>query len=283
MAQARSVLIVGVGGQGAVLAGNILAEVAMGAGWQVKKSEVHGMSKRGGIVFSHVRYGSKVHSPLIEAGEADALVAFEWAEGLRWLPYLSEDGILVVDTAQILPPAAQRDHRAWARAYPDLDPALLERHRGPVLAADARGLAQRLGSLHAANTVLLGILSARLEFPPEAWEAAIGRHVPPRTLEMNLRAFREGRDLQSTLPTGTDRWAPPAGGGAHRIEITAPWCKACDICVRVCPEGCLRLGESGIVEVADADACTGCRLCEWLCPDFAIAVHPTVPVGGGTS
>ncbi|HYM91853.1 MAG TPA: 2-oxoacid:acceptor oxidoreductase family protein [bacterium] len=281
---ARSVLIVGVGGQGAVLAGNILGEVAMGAGFQVKKSEVHGMSKRGGIVFSHVRYGPEVHSPLIGAGEADALVAFEWAEGLRWLPYLRPDGILVVDTAQILPPAAQRDHRAWARAYPELDPTLLEGHRGPVLAADARGLAQHLGSPHAANTVLLGILSLRLEFPPEAWETAIRRQVPPRTVEMNLRAFREGRDLKpAALPTGTGRWAPPAGGGAYRIEITSPWCKACDICVRVCPEACLRLGESGTVEVAASDACTGCRLCEWLCPDFAIAVHPAAPVRGGTS
>ncbi len=280
MPHTRSILLVGVGGQGVVLAGNILGDVAMAAGLDVKKSEVHGMSKRGGIVFSHVRYGPAVHSPLIGAGEADALVAFEWAEGLRWLPYLRPDGALVVDTAEIVPPAAQRDHRAWTRAYPALDPACLAGHLGPVLAADARGLAQRLGSAHVANTVLLGVLSARLDFPTTTWEATIARHVPPRTVEMNLRAFREGRELETTLPVRSGGWTPAARAAAHRIEITAAWCKACDVCVRICPEACLRLGGGGVVEVVAADACTGCRLCERLCPDFAITVHPEAAVPG---
>ncbi len=282
MAQTRSVLAVGVGGQGVVLAGNIIGDVAVAAGLEVKKSEVHGMSKRGGVVFSHVRYGAEVHSPLIGEGEADALVGFEWAEALRWLPYLRPDGILVVDTAQIIPPAAQRDHRAWERAYPGFDPAALRDCRGPVLATDARALARRLGSPHVANTVLLGMLSTRSEFPPEAWEAAIARNVPARTVEMNLRAFREGRELAPALPARADRWAAP-DRVAYRIEIVAPWCKACDICVRVCPEACLRLGESGVVEVSDAGACTGCRLCEWFCPDFAITVRPASPVPGGAA
>lgn len=283
MPQTRSILIVGVGGQGVLLASNVLGDVALAAGLDVKKSEVHGMAKRGGVVFSHVRYGQVVYSPMIGLGEAEVLLAFEWAEGLRWLPYLHPDGMLVVDTAQIVPPAAQRDHRAWVRAYPGLDPGRLTGHRGPVLAADARGLAVRLGSARVANTILLGVLSRRLEFPPEVWEATIARHVPPRTVEMNLRAFREGRGLEPALPQRDGTWAPPARPAAYRIEITAAWCKACDICVRVCPEACLRLREGGVVEVSAPEACTGCRLCEWLCPDFAIFIHPqpaAVPGGG---
>jgi len=184
--QARSILVAGVGGQGVLLASNILGDVALAAGLEVKKSEVHGMAKRGGIVSSHVRYGAVVHSPLIGVGEADAVLAFEWAEGLRWLPYLRPEGMLVTDTAQIVPPAAQRDHRAWTRAYPAHDPAALRDHRGPVLATDARALAHRLGSANMANTVLLGVLSVRLEFAAGAWEAAIARHVPAKTVEMTV-------------------------------------------------------------------------------------------------
>jgi indolepyruvate ferredoxin oxidoreductase beta subunit len=211
---------------------------------------------------------------MISLGEADALLALEWAEGLRWLPYLRTDGMLVVDTAQIVPPAAQRDHRNWNRAYPGLDPAILIEHPGPVLATDARALARRLGSAHVANTVLLGMLSVRLDFEPALWEATIARHVPPRTIEVNLRAFHEGRALPASLPGRDDGWTPPAHPTRYRIEITAPWCKSCDICVRVCPEACLRLRDGGAVEAVNVEACTGCRLCEWLCPDFAIFVHP---------
>ncbi len=280
VAQTRSILIAGVGGQGVLLASNIVGDVAMAAGLEVKKSEVHGMAKRGGVVVSHVRYGPAVHSPLIGLGEADALLAFEWAEGLRWLPYLRADGMLVVDTARIVSPAAQRDHRAWSRAYPELDAYPLG-GRGPVLAIDARAMAARMGSAHMANTVLLGVLSVRLEFPPETWEAAIARHVPARTVEANVCAFREGRAIEAASPAGDGRWAPPARHGGYRIDITPGWCKSCDICVQVCPEGCLRLPDGGVVEVAAADACTGCRLCEWLCPDFAIVIRTLEPVVNG--
>ena len=281
MPQARSILVAGVGGQGVLLASNILGDVALAAGLEVKKSEVHGMAKRGGIVSSHVRYGAVVHSPLIGVGEADAVLAFEWAEGLRWLPYLRPEGMLVTDTAQIVPPAAQRDHRAWTRAYPAHDPAALRDHRGPVLATDARALAHRLGSANMANTVLLGVLSVRLEFAAGAWEAAIGRHVPAKTVEMNLQAFREGRRLEA-VPLARDGWsAPPTPQGAYRIAIANAWCKGCDICVRVCPEACLRLRDGGLAEVVAAEACTGCRLCEWLCPDFAIVVRPRTAMAPG--
>ena len=258
-----------------MLAGNILADVALAAGFDVKKSEVHGMSKRGGIVFSHVRYGEAVHSPLIGAGEADAVVALEWAEGLRWRSYLRSDGVLIFNTAQIVPPAAHLDHRGWTRAYPAFDPAAFEDHGGPVLGVDALAVARGAGSAHAANTVLLGALAPHLELPREAWEETIVRHVPARTAELNLRAFREGGALGGTLPPALPR-TDPAGGHRtpYELEITAAWCKGCDICVRVCPEDCLRLNDRGVVDVADAAACTGCHLCEWLCPDFAIAVRP---------
>jgi indolepyruvate ferredoxin oxidoreductase beta subunit len=279
---ARSVLLVGVGGQGVVLAGNILADVALAAGFDVKKSEVHGMSKRGGIVFSHVRYGPAVHSPLIGAGEADAVVALEWAEGLRWRSYLRPGGVLIVNTARIVPPAAQLDHRAWTPAYPPFDAAAFADHAGPALAVDALAAARRAGSAHMVNTVLLGALARHLDLPPEAWEQTIALHVPPRTAEMNLRAFRDGGVLEPAAPhaTGREVNAAPARHSNGRVEITAAWCKGCDICVRVCPERCLRLTDRGVVEIVDAAACTGCHLCEWLCPDFAITVGAASPAGG---
>jgi indolepyruvate ferredoxin oxidoreductase, beta subunit len=271
----RSVLLVGVGGQGVVLAGNILADVALAAGFDVKKSEVHGMSKRGGIVFSHVRYGPAVHSPLIGTGEADAVVALEWAEGLRWRSYLRRDGVLIFNTTQIVPPAAQLDHRGWTRAYPAFDAAALADHGGPVRGVDALAVARRAGSAHVTNTVLLGVLAPHLELPREAWEETIARHVPPRTVEMNLRAFREGATLDPVLPAPPrPASAPEARRPAAELEIITAWCKGCDICVRVCPEACLRLNDRAVAEIADPAACTGCRLCEWLCPDFAITVRP---------
>ncbi|HEV2283124.1 MAG TPA: 2-oxoacid:acceptor oxidoreductase family protein [bacterium] len=278
MPSTHSVLVVGVGGQGVVLAGNILADVALAAGFDVKKSEVHGMSKRGGIVFSHVRYGAAVHSPLIGGGEADALVALEWAEGLRWRSYLRPDGVFVSGTAQIVPPAAHLDHRRWARAYPAFDRAVLADHRGPVHTVDALGVARNAGSASLTNTVLLGVLAVYLEFPHDVWEETIVRHVPARTAEMNVRAFREGLALgRAPMKLEPARSAPmksaPARRPAAEVEITAAWCKGCDICVRVCPEHCLRLNDRAIAEVADAAACTGCRLCEYLCPDFAVTVR----------
>lgn len=286
MSATRSVLLVGVGGQGVVLAGNILADVALAAGCDVKKSEVHGMSKRGGIVFSHVRYGETVHSPLIGAGQADALVAMEWAEALRWRSYLRPDGALIVNTAQIVPPAAQFDHRTWTRAYPAFDCAAFHDHGGSVHAVDALAEARRAGSVHVTNTVLLGALARHLDFPAPVWDEIIARHVPPRTVETNRRAFRAGLALRMTAwpaapPAAAAEGARPAENGRRRatLEITAAWCKGCDICVRVCPEACLRLDDRAVVEVADAAACTGCRLCEWLCPDFAITVHPSGAAG----
>ena len=287
-----NVLIVGVGGQGVLMISKVLAQLSAGRGLEVKQSEVHGMAKRGGVVFSHVRFGTRVWSPTIPEGEADVVVALEWAEGLRWLPYLHPDrGTFVADTRRIVPPFACRDRKPGGRvSYPTRGEEAVRGKVARSIALDALGVAEELGEPRAANTVLLGALSTVLDFPAEEWHAAIEASVPPRTLEVNRAAFERGRQWARTCGEA-DRVspAPPPEGEADglpeavevpaagtRLEIIAAWCKGCDICVKLCPERCLALGESQVVEITDPHACTGCRVCEWLCPDFAIRVLPGV-------
>ena len=280
-----NVLVVGVGGQGVLMISKVLAQVCVQRGLEVKQSEVHGMAKRGGVVFSHVRFGSRVWSPTIPKGEADVVVALEWAEGLRWLPYLrSELGTLVVDTRRIVPPLACRDRRPGAgSSYPEGGMRTVERTVARSIALDALGVAEELGNPRAANTVLLGALSTVLDFPVEEWQAAIDASVPPRTIDVNRAAFAGGWEGPRRPPADAPDGAAPAPrpegeverapAVSPRLEIVATWCKGCDICVTVCPERCLAIGDAGIVEVSDAGACSGCRVCEWLCPDFAIRVR----------
>jgi indolepyruvate ferredoxin oxidoreductase beta subunit len=280
-----NVLVVGVGGQGVLMISKVLAQVCVQRGLEVKQSEVHGMAKRGGVVFSHVRFGTRVWSPTIPKGEADVVVALEWAEGLRWLPYLRGDrGTLVADIRRIVPPLACRDRRPGADSrYPTGGAELLERSVARGIALDALGAAEELGNPRAANTVLLGALSTVLDFPVEEWRAAIDASVPPRTVEVNRAAFERGREWargSEAKATGeaaparrTARGAESAPPASPRLEITATWCKGCDICVTVCPERCLALGAAGVAELTDEAACSGCRVCEWLCPDFAIRVR----------
>ncbi len=270
---ASSILIVGVGGQGVLLASDLLAAVCLGAGLDVKKSEVHGMAQRGGIVVSHVRFGPSVHSPLVEEGQADALVALEWAEALRWSAFLRPGGALFVDPAQIVPPAACGDRRTWTSRYPPLEPPSTGGQGPQLRLIPAQALAKAAGVARAANVVLLGALSTRLDFPAAAWEEAIRRLVPAAVVEANLRAFVAGRKADPLpLPLPAPRVAP---GGERRfaVAVVSAWCKGCDICVRLCPEGCLRLDSLGVVRVTAPQRCTGCRLCELLCPDFAITVR----------
>ena len=270
---AGSILIVGVGGQGVLLASDILAAVCLGAGLDVKKSEVHGMAQRGGIVFSHVRFGPSVHSPLVEEGQADALVALEWAEALRWSNFLRPGGALFVDPARVVPPAACGDRRTWASRYPPLEPPPSGGDGRQLCLIPAQTLAKAAGVARAANVILLGALSARLEFPAEAWEEAIRRLVPPALVEANLRAFAAGREADPlSLPLPAARSAPK-GDRRFAVTVVSAWCKGCDICVRLCPEDCLRLDARGVVRVTAPQRCTGCRLCELLCPDFAITVR----------
>jgi len=284
-----NVLIVGVGGQGVIMVSKALASLAQSKGFEVKQSEVHGMAKRGGTVFSHVRFGPQVWSPTIPKGEADILVALEWAEGLRWLPFLKPDsGIFICDTKRIVPPFACLNRRPGAPLrYSRETPAEVKAHVAEGYAIDATRMAEDLGNERTANVVLIGALSTALNFSAADWEQALAEFVPKKTIAVNLEAFRLGRrwiEEARAAPPGVeappDAETPPAGmpAPAHlpysvRLEIEPAWCKSCDICVKLCPERCLRLNEERIVELAQPEKCTGCRLCELLCPDFAIRVH----------
>ncbi len=275
-----NVLVVGVGGQGVIMVSKVLASICQGHGHEVKQSEVHGMAKRGGTVFSHVRFGGTVYSPTIPQGEADVLVALEWAEGLRWLPWLRpERGTFIVDTQRIVPPFACRDRRVGAvSGYARASVAEVVATVPNALALDASGIAEQLGNARAGNTVLLGALSTALDFSTEEWNQAIADFVPAHTRAINREAFTSGRQwVLDGAPAPDSAGAAPVGeqpgSRAVDLQINEAWCKSCDICVKVCPERCLALDERRIAVLARPDACTGCHLCEWLCPDFAISVH----------
>ncbi|MBE0619220.1 MAG: 2-oxoacid:acceptor oxidoreductase family protein [Burkholderiales bacterium] len=285
-----NVLIVGVGGQGVIMVSKALASLAQSKGFEVKQSEVHGMAKRGGTVFSHVRFGPQVWSPTIPKGEADILVALEWAEGLRWLAYLKPDtGIFICDTKRIVPPFACLNRRPGSPLrYSRETPAEVKAHVAEGYAIDATHMAEELGNERVGNVVLIGALSTALDFSAEDWEKSLAQFVPKKTIAVNLDAFRLGRNWIAEARTNPAKIESPAtktAAPAHvpysvRLEITAEWCKSCDICVKLCPERCLRLNEERIAELAQPEKCTGCRLCELLCPDFAIKVHLDSPKQG---
>jgi indolepyruvate ferredoxin oxidoreductase beta subunit len=184
---ATTVVLAGVGGQGTILAGDVLAKVAVAEGHEVKLSEVHGMAQRGGSVDTVVRFGEEVFSPVIDRGMADHLIAFEIIEGARTLPYLRPGGRLVVNRRMVAPlPVLIGDLPAPV----DLEPALIA--EGAVL-LDAEALACEAGSPRSANVVLLGAASYGLPFAEATWTSVIEKRVPPKTVEANLRAFALGR------------------------------------------------------------------------------------------
>jgi len=280
----RNVMVVGVGGQGVLLISKALALIAQKQGFHVKQSEVHGMAKRGGVVFSHVRFGTKVWSPTIAKGEADVLIALEWAEGLRWLDQLRpETGVFIADVRQIVPPFACRDRRLGAATrYARETPAEVAEKVGESYALDATTIATNLGEPRAANTVLLGVLSTSMDIAVDDWLTTLDQLIPAKSREINRKAFQAGRDwgeaahADPTLRFDKSRIAAPASApieNAVSIEIDSVWCKSCDICVKVCPERCLALNAEHIAYVKTPEACTGCHVCEWLCPDFAITVR----------
>lgn len=277
-----SILVVGVGGQGVVLASAVVADVARRSGMDTKQSEVHGMSQRGGVVSSHLRFGPEVHSPLIALGEADVIVALEWNEALRALPMLKSDGAAIVNVGAIRPPGAFRDRQGGEIAYPELLLSVLRRRVADVRACDAAAIAERAGNAKAMNGVLLGMLAGLLPFSDEVWGEAIVANVPPKALEANREAFRAGRALrfpEHSLRLDAAASRSPDGAPHTRavgqIEIVDEWCKGedCSICVRVCPEYCLGFDGARAVRIVRPDVCTACRLCELLCPDFAIVVR----------
>lgn len=184
-----NVLIAGVGGQGVLLAGEILALAFMRAGFDVKKTETHGMAQRGGSVVSHVRAGKKVYSPLIPFGEADALLAFEKLEALRWAHYLKPEGILVINEQELKPLAVAT---GWAHYPQDIYDRL---SNFKVKRVEASKRAEGLGDPRLGNSIVLGVLSLYLDLQEEEWKWAFTERVPPRLLSSNLEAFRLGREL----------------------------------------------------------------------------------------
>lgn len=186
-----NVLLVGVGGQGIILASEIIAEVALRAGLDARKSEVHGMSQRGGVVSSHVRFGPKVYSPLIEEGQAHVILAFEIMEALRWLHFLAADGQVLASTQKIVPPIAT----AGLAHYPP-DPAADLRQRLPeAILVPAGEIARELGNDRLVNSIMLGRLSTRLPFEASLWREVVGEFVPAKARDLNLQAFERGRAL----------------------------------------------------------------------------------------
>lgn len=188
MSEVKSVIIVGVGGQGTLLASRILGYAMMNEGFDVKVSEVHGMSQRGGSVVTYVRYGEKVASPVIETGEADVVLAFEQLEAARFLPYLKAGGTLVTSTQRIDPMPVI----TGAAEYPE---GLLEAISGKgvkLLAVDALSLAEQAGSAKAVNVVLIGAMARGMDVEKEIWLNALEHCVPEKFLEMNKKAFELG-------------------------------------------------------------------------------------------
>ncbi len=189
-----SVLVVGVGGQGVLLASEVLGEVAAMAGMDVKKSEVHGMAQRGGSVVSHLRYGREVFSPLISLGEADYLLAFEKLEALRYLDYIHRDSWVFVNDQEIYPLPVSTGRAP----YPGNVRKRLRDTGVRFKILDGVVLARESGNPKAVNAVLLGLLSKVLPFGEDMWEEALRMHVPTRHLAVNREAFRRGR--RSRLP-----------------------------------------------------------------------------------
>lgn len=185
----KNIMIVGVGGQGALLASKTLGQVLLDAGFDVKVSEVHGMSQRGGSVVTYVRYGEKVYSPIVDKGEADFIVSFEMLEAARYTEYLKKDGRIVVNTQNIDPMPVI----TGAAEYPaDLENKI--KNAGfAVDAVDCLSLAEQAGTAKAVNIVLMGRLSKYMDFSEEAWLKAIEKLVKPQFLEMNKKAFMLGR------------------------------------------------------------------------------------------
>jgi indolepyruvate ferredoxin oxidoreductase beta subunit len=184
----KSILICGVGGQGILTASDLLSDLLLLAGYQVKKSEVHGMSQRGGDVISTVRYGDQVFSPLPALRETDYILAFEKLEALRNINYLSDTGIVLVNDFEWQPlPVA-----AGFEKYPQDVVAQLKKLAGELVLIPATRLAGELGNDKASNVVLIGLLASRMDIDKKLWLEVIRRKVPPRFIDLNLAAFESG-------------------------------------------------------------------------------------------
>ena len=187
----KNIMIVGVGGQGTLLASKMLGYVLLQQGYDVKVSEVHGMSQRGGSVVTYVRYGKKVYSPVIDKGEADVIISFEKLEAARWLEFLKKDGIIITNTQEVEPMPVI----TGAAAYPENLIEKMQAAGAKVDAKDFLSIAQEAGSPKAVNIALMGRLSTYFpEISDEQWQDAIEKIVPPKFLDLNRKAFEAGRN-----------------------------------------------------------------------------------------
>ena len=187
--ETKNIMIVGVGGQGSLLASKLLGRLLMKQGYDVKVSEVHGMSQRGGSVVTYVRYGDAVASPVIDKGEADFIVSFELLEAARWLAFLKPGGQVVTSTQQIDPMPVV----TGAAQYPENLVGKMRDAGAKVDALDCLSLAEQAGSAKAVNIVLMGRLSHYFDLPEDAWQEALAAVVPPKFLELNKKAFALGK------------------------------------------------------------------------------------------
>lgn len=188
-----NVLIVGVGGQGIILASDVLGRVAARHGYDVKKNEIHGMAQRGGSVSSHVRFGKKVSSPIIKMGEADVLLSFEQIETLRYFPFLTKHGQVILNDQKILPPAVftgQQDYPA----------GIIEKikEKAPKsIIVNGTEVAEKIGNPKVINVIFLGVLSQYLDIPVNTYEDVLKESLKPKLVDINLKAFHEGISLAS--------------------------------------------------------------------------------------
>lgn len=183
----KKIMIVGVGGQGTLLASRILGNTVIGQGYDVKVSEVHGMSQRGGSVVTYVKYGEKVYSPIIDKGEADIILAFEMLEAYRALPYLKKGGKIIINNQQIDPMPVI----TGAAQYPEKIDEKISNSADAII-VDALSLAREAGNTKAVNVVLIGVMAKNSEIEYEKWIETIKTTVPEKFLEVNLKAFDLG-------------------------------------------------------------------------------------------
>jgi len=184
-----NLLLAGTGGQGIVLASRIIAQCAFKSGFEVKESEIHGMAQRGGSVIGQLRFGKKVFSPTIPLGEAELMLALEELEALRYLPYLKEEATIILNLKKIPPAGLDLSQ------YPQEVTQRIKKRGFKVFEVKAEEVAKALGSSKVENTVLLGVLSLLLPFKKEVWEEVMREALPEKFLELNLKAFEEGRNL----------------------------------------------------------------------------------------
>lgn len=186
-----NIMIVGVGGQGTLLASRILGGIATEAGFDVKISEVHGMAQRGGSVVTYVRYGEKVAEPIVEEGCADVLIAFERLEAFRYVHFLKKDGVLICNDQRIDPMTVS----TGKAEYPEhIIETLSERHR--VVVVNAMDEAKKLGNARVFNTIIIGVAARQMKFEKEKWIEVIKNTVPPKTVELNIQAFETGYGMK---------------------------------------------------------------------------------------